>query len=606
MHIKMKGRHLLVGLTVALLAGLAGFGLIGPAAGTERITSYDVVATVNPDRSVSIREVIDWDFGFALDKHGIFRDIPTDAGVPQEIRVWSPDAPDGTLATRSSGDIRIRIGDPDTVVRGRHRYVITYVLPEIIKEDRFALDAIGDRWPVPVENVRVTLIGTELDEPRCFVGPSGSDARCPFSDGAADGYRTQVDRLDAGEAVTIEGVVLSPAAPAEGDQAPVADGVSSAAAGSTLPPFVRRDTALGPRWAAIVAGLGSVVALLVFNRSRHRGRNEVAVGGATAAAFAPTGDHGFGFLPTADDGPAPVATTMVADADMAALAGLDFVPPPGVEPWQAAVVLREKVDSDTIGAWFSSQAAHDIISFATVAGTVHMAAGPRAAEADAETAAVLNQAMGSQRSITLGSFDPKFAAGWNHAAGIIRSWSSSSGAFRHGAPSSAGGRELVIGLGVGLGVGLPLLFAIGFLVGLQTAVAAVAVTVFVVGVLSFALYSRLVPSLSAGGSAIWLRTESFRRFLHESEAQHVEWAWQNGLLREYSAWAVALGEAGAWGRALEVAGVPPVEVDHIHSVMAPSVHSSSFSSSHTAPSSSGGGGGGGSGGGGGGGGGGSW
>ena len=55
---------------------------------------------------------------------------------------------------------------------------------------------------------------------------------------------------------------------------------------------------------------------------------------------------------------------------------------------------------------------------------------------------------------------------------------------------------------------------------------------------------------SAQGSALALRTESFRRFLHASEAQHVEWAWKHDLIREYSGWAVALGEADAWqGRA---------------------------------------------------------
>ena len=44
------------------------------------------------------------------------------------------------------------------------------------------------------------------------------------------------------------------------------------------------------------------------------------------------------------------------------------------------------------------------------------------------------------------------------------------------------------------------------------------------------------------GSALALRTESFRRFLAASEGRHVQWAWEHGLLREYSAWAVALGD----------------------------------------------------------------
>lgn len=71
-------------------------------------------------------------------------------------------------------------------------------------------------------------------------------------------------------------------------------------------------------------------------------------------------------------------------------------------------------------------------------------------------------------------------------------------------------------------------------------------------------YRNLAPSRTAVGSALVLQVESFRRFLEASEARHVEWAWDHGLLREYSAWAVALGQADAWGSALEAANLPDV------------------------------------------------
>jgi hypothetical protein len=48
------------------------------------------------------------------------------------------------------------------------------------------------------------------------------------------------------------------------------------------------------------------------------------------------------------------------------------------------------------------------------------------------------------------------------------------------------------------------------------------------------------------GAALWLRVESFRRFLENSEARHVEEAAEKGVLRHYTAWAVALGETRAW------------------------------------------------------------
>jgi uncharacterized membrane protein YgcG len=107
---------------------------------------------------------------------------------------------------------------------------------------------------------------------------------------------------------------------------------------------------------------------------------------------------------------------------------------------------------------------------------------------------------------------------------------------------------------------------------------------------AFAVYHSMLPARSATGSALALRTESFRRFLAASEGRHVEWAWKQGVLREYSAWAVALGTADTWQRAMEATSIPPAELNTgplLLWTMAPSFHSG-----YTAPSSSGGGGGG--------------
>jgi uncharacterized membrane protein len=99
-------------------------------------------------------------------------------------------------------------------------------------------------------------------------------------------------------------------------------------------------------------------------------------------------------------------------------------------------------------------------------------------------------------------------------------------------------------------------------------------------------YSRMLPARSAQGSALALQAESFRRFLHASEGKHVEWAWSNGLLREYSGWAVALGEADAWTRALAAANVPAPARASMGPIIVAG-HRSSITASHTKPSSSG-------------------
>lgn len=104
------------------------------------------------------------------------------------------------------------------------------------------------------------------------------------------------------------------------------------------------------------------------------------------------------------------------------------------------------------------------------------------------------------------------------------------------------------------------------------------------------------------GSGLWLRIESFRRFLAGSEAHHAEEAAKRGVLREYTAWAVALGEIDRWQRAVQASTVTDTAaLSYVH--VAPALMASTARTA-TAPSSSGGGGS--VGGGGGGGGGGSW
>jgi hypothetical protein len=48
------------------------------------------------------------------------------------------------------------------------------------------------------------------------------------------------------------------------------------------------------------------------------------------------------------------------------------------------------------------------------------------------------------------------------------------------------------------------------------------------------------------GCELWLRVESFRRFLAGPQAQHLEEAAKQGVLGEYTAWAVAVGEIDRW------------------------------------------------------------
>ena len=96
---------------------------------------------------------------------------------------------------------------------------------------------------------------------------------------------------------------------------------------------------------------------------------------------------------------------------------------------------------------------------------------------------------------------------------------------------------------------------------------------------------------TAAGSGLWLRVESFRRFLAGSEAYHAEEAARRGVLREYTAWALALGEIDRWRTAVMSSPNIPLDTPGLGYVWLGSSIMSSTSAAATAPSSSGGGGG---------------
>jgi len=217
------------------------------------------------------------------------------------------------------------------------------------------------------------------------------------------------------------------------------------------------------------------------------------------------------------------------------------------------------------------------------------------------------------RVVELGTYDKEFTATWAAIKSEQRAFASNAGWWSRGGP---GGRVTTPAKLVGIAVAL---LAVGTLiVGLVVLATtevfwrvlsspwiALIAGLLVPLVVAAIAYQPMFASRTATGSALALRSESFRRFLAASEGRHVEWAWQQGLLREYSAWAVALGAAEAWSNAVEASNIPEPQTALSGPLLLYSARSA-FSSSHTAPSSSGGGGGGGVGGGGGGGSSGSW
>ncbi len=578
-------QHVVVGLSILAMTLLTGFRVIG--AGDESVwrpEHFDAKqVTVWPadDEGVRIREVVDIDFGPA-ERRGYQRIIPNDFGVPADVTATSPDANAALSVVPIGYDTRIRIGDPNVTFTGRHRYVLEYTLPDAnLASGVLALDIIGTDETFETERFEVVLTGFDFDGVECDTGSYGSFGGCEF------------DRDDVGNQVA----VIEPLRPGDGISVGGRFGATTEPHVPDLPvqpdPVPTGFAALG----LVMIPLGVAAAAVVFFAGRRYGANTVLAGGATEAAF--------GELPVPGEGAraADVATYRVPDARLAELATIEFAPPRGLDPWQAAAVLRETVGNDTVLAWFSEMVANDAIVVDGAGKDLRLRRGTGAARLNSVDQGHLTRLFGSGNTVELGTYDPAFTATWNAIAKSQREFVRTAGWWSRGgpAPAMAGARVgaifAIMFAGVIVAVGA--MFVVVALGNAWRALASpgVAIVLGIVVPFAFALlaYRRMFASRTATGSALALRSESFRRFLASSEGKHVDWAWEHGLLREYSAWAVALGAADAWSAAIRSSHLPDPTTALAGPLLMHS-QSSSFAATRTAPSSSGSGGGGGGGG----------
>ena len=562
-------RHVVVGFSIGGTALLAATGVIGRADEGERFESKVVAVEPSGDDGVRIREVVDQDFG-TKDRHGYERNIPTDFGEPSDIEASSPDA-NADIDIASFGRLdRIRLGDPDSTYTGQHRYVLSYTLPDAqLSTGQLALDIIGDPdEPETLETGRfeVVVSGLDLVDPTCNVGKAGTKRGCTLErDG--DVYRTVIIPLKAGEGITIGGTIVG--------RLPVADIVD--------PPLPKRRPDNRLMLALTTIPLGLIGAGISFASARRAGRNEVFAGGAADAAY--------GSLPSpTGDAPPRADVRMVADSKMGELATIEFVPPKGIEPWQGAVLLSEKFDRTTVAAWMSGLVAKDAITLTQDDGiTIHR--GPKFGQLDPDTATLVNQMLDYKDELKLGTYNSNFGQAWNEVATLERDGIAKSGWWKRLPPGSAnkGGSATAY---IGFVVVLFFVFGAGSFISalfgaISGKVPALIFAVLVPFIFAHFVYRVMLPARSATGSALALRAESFRRFLVASEGKHVDWAWKQGLLREYSAWAVALGAAEAWGKALAASNVPAPEMSMASPIWLYSM-GPSFDSTRSAPTQSGG------------------
>jgi hypothetical protein len=563
MRTGQRRRADVIWLAIAVLV-VGGAAAAGAALGDgERITAMWAGAEIGAGGDARIVEAIDWDFGPTA-HHGIFRDVP---GLQPDapVSVSSATAPADVQLSGSSLQTRIRIGDPDRTIRGRHRYVIDYPLGGVAPDGRLAWDAVGTSWPVSVAEVEIHAVAPyQLLDVRCVKGALGADDSCEVSQPEPGHLVARTGTLPATEGVTLYAtagrrLAAAPALPAAPSGAPGDPGT-----GVPLPGLL----------AAAVALAGAMPASRLV---RLAGRERVAVGGSADAAWGGTGGE------------------VRVDADkLASLATIEFVPPAELTAAQGGVVLAEAVREEHKVAWLIGAAIDGYVELEDNRATVTLVRLPRR---DGSTAYTLDTAFAGRERLLLGTYDERFARAWGAVGGELAAWQRSCGLW-----DPAGERRRIAVRVLGCVVALAGLVVAG--VGGAAAnrwgaawLVLVASGALLAGAgLAAAVCAWELRVRTAAGSGLWLRVESFRRFLAGSEAHHADEAAKRGVLREYTAWAVAVGEIDRWSRVVAASGAARDPEAVRYAAIAPSLYTATSATS-TEPSSSNGGGGGGGGGG---------
>jgi len=216
---------------VALLVAIVVLGSSAPSATADEgwsIADYNIDVVVRPDAGIDVTETIDADFAFP--KHGILREMPVRYAVGMHqyalrFRLLGVDDGEGrnyaTSVSYESNLVRIRIGDADRTVVGRHRYRISYRIQRaILWEGNHAWanannavlrwNATGTEWEVPIAHSRVIVhLPRDLTDDQltydAWVGRYGGHGR-EFQTHRVDARTIEYETgpLRAREGITIE------------------------------------------------------------------------------------------------------------------------------------------------------------------------------------------------------------------------------------------------------------------------------------------------------------------------------------------------------------------------------------------------------------------
>lgn len=576
----MTPRTLARSTLLLIAAGLLVFVAAAPTAaaqsGSEQIDSFDSTIVINEDGSADVTEVIAYDFGYAR-RHGIERFIPTvfawtgdspeDAGpgatfdrvTPlKDIRVRaSAGTPADVETSQEHGNgqenTKLRIGDPDRTITGKHTYTISYRIEGVLNgfdsHDELYLEVTGHGWSVPILSASATVTAPgAISKVTCFAGPLGSRLQCGAQSTTESASAAQATfeqgRLGSGEGLTIvvgmpKGVVDDP-----GTTRILRERWSIASA-------FRLNAATGAASGGMLLGGLGIVGLMGWRNGRDRRYS----GSVVDAAFGNT---------TGDDGPIPLFDRTEHT--------VEFVPPEGIRPGHMGTLWDEQANHLDVSAMIVDLAVRGWIRIDEIApqssgflgfggdGGDYQLVQLRDHDSDAmatelweaETA-LLDALFATGSTVKLSDLKTKFsdkmeliqsrlyddavAAGWFPVRpDRIRSrWT---------------GRGFVVLL---VGIGITIVLAKYTHLGL------IGLPIPFLGLVLMAT-AKYFPHRTARGSALLGRVKGFKELFDAGEGERQRFAEQHQLFAQYLPYAIVFGCTEKWAETFAGLGLSPQEM----------------------------------------------
>lgn len=598
-------------LLILLIASLVTWPAVTGAQEVWEIEQFNSAIAIEADGSIVVNETISVDFA-ALEKHGIFRDIPVTYqkksggnvySKVSNITVLQDGKPAQVETTHTTANMRLRIGDPDKTISGRHEYLISYRVLGVLQSfegfDELNWNVTGHQWEAPITKVTSSVkVPASILQASCYEGVLGATAPCEEAATEADIVRFTAGPLLPGEGLTVAvgytpGVIPVVVVPAPATFADVM--LSRLALGMSIIVFLAGIAWIMNRWWR-------------YGRDRHWQRAHLP------------GER--------SDRDGKSVPEKIVPLFFKQSVSVEYDPPDGLRPAEMGMLIDERADTLDISATIVDLAARDYLTITEIPKTWVFGKKDYQFTRTEKTAddllkyerELVKRLFDGKKDVKLSDLKNTFYKDLAKVKEFLDEEVAHKGLFAaapHKVRQVAAAKSMgVIALGVlALGVTYRWLIQVEAIHIGQQLVAGGGMGVIGMGIISL-LFSWQMPRKTGYGRELYERVLGYQLFVSGTEKYRAKFYENEGLFVAVLPYAIMFGVADKLAQAFKEMGIEPPQPTWFHSAATfNAVHfassMSSFSSSlssamASSPSSSGSGGGGSSGGGFGGGGGGSW